>query len=567
MIRRCCLLLLGLLGAGLLLAAPAAAHATVVASSPPDGSRLNAVPRTVSITFDESVGLGGVGYLNVTDQAGRRANARAAYHPGGDDAKVAADLRSGLSDGTYTVSFRVVSADSHPVAGTIRFVVGAGALAHGTLAASASDEVTGAAFAVVRWVSYAGLALLGGAWLLLTIWPAGRDDRRARRLVWAGWGLAVVGAALELITEGPYAAGRGLSGISASLTDATLHTDYGLLHCARLVLLGLLALLFTRTLQPRRLPAASAGLAGVLGFGVAATFAASGHGASTSPAWVSVPLDALHVSAMMLWLGGLIMLVAAVLPRREPAELDDVLPVFSTVAFASVVVLAVTGTYAAWRGIGSLDAIFGTRYGLLVVAKIVLFAALLSLGNISRRVVRRRVVAYAMTDAALLDEDESDSADESDGADELDDWVGHERLRRSVYVEALVGLVVLGFTAVLVAQPRGPEALAADNREPVTATAPLGDGRSVTVSIDPGTHGPVDLTLTLDGGARASTITATATQASAEIGPLPVKLVRRGDAAFDGTVTLPVAGKWEIDLVVTTSAFDATTTDVTLEMH
>jgi hypothetical protein len=71
----------------------------------------------------------------------------------------------------------------------------------------------------------------------------------------------------------------------------------------------------------------------------------------------------------------------------------------------------------------------------------------------------------------------------------------------------------------------------------------------------------------LDGGATATAITATATQSSARIGPLPVKLVRRGPEAFDGTVTLPVSGRWRIDLVVTTSTYDATTTDVTLEMH
>ena len=563
LLRRCCLLLFGLLGAGLLLAAPAAAHATVVSSDPADGTRLNAVPTTVAITFDESVGLGGIGYVNVTDQAGRRDDSGRAFHPAGDGAKVALRLRSGLGDGTYTVSFRVVSADSHPVAGTIRFVVGAGALAHGTLAGSAADRTTSAAFDVVRWLSYAGLALLGGAWLLLTVWPAGRDDRRARRLVWSGWGLAVVGGVLELLLEGPYAAGLGLSGVSASLTDATLHTDYGLLHCIRLVLLGGLALLFGRALQPERIPASAAPVAGLLGLGVAATFAASGHGASTSPSWVSVPLDALHVSAMGVWLGGLIMLVAAVLPRREPDELDHVLPVFSRVAFAAVVVLALSGTYAAWRGIDRLDAIFGTTYGLLVVAKVVLFVGLLALASLSRRVVRRRTVAYAMTDAALLDEADDADPDFDAGPDDVE----HERLRRSVYVEALIGLVVLGFSAVLVAQPRGPEALAAADREPVSATAPLGSGRSVTVRVEPGTHGPVDLTLTLNGTVRASGITATATQKSAQIGPLPVTLVRRGDAAYDGTVTLPVAGKWEIDLVVTSSTYDATTTDVTLELH
>ncbi len=490
---------------------------------------------------------------------GRRVDARAAYHPGGVGAKVSDDLRSGLRDGTYTASFRVVSADSHPVAGTIRFVVGNGALVHGSVGSSAADPTTSAAFDVVRWVSYAGIALLGGAWLLLSVWPAGRDDRRARRLVWTGWGLAGIGAVLEVVVEGPYTAGGSLGRLSASLVDATLHTDYGTLHCLRLVLLGVLGVVFARALQPGRIPAAAAPAAGLLGVGVLVTFSASGHGASTNPTWLSIPVDVAHLAAMATWLGGLIMVVAAVLPRREPDELRTVLPVFSTAAFTAVVVLAATGTYAAWRGIGQLDAIFGTTYGLLVVAKVVLFLALLALGNLSRRLVRRRTVAYAMTDT--LDDAELDDVT---GPDDVE----VERLRRSVWVEVLVGLTVLVFTAVLVAQPRGREALAADDRAPVSATGPLTGGRHVTVSADPGVRGPVDLTVSFDGREPAgTTISATATQHARQIGPVPVKLTRRSDGTFDGSLTLPVAGTWEIDLVVRTSAFVATTTDVKLEIH
>ncbi len=98
----------------------------------------------------------------------------------------------------------------------------------------------------------------------------------------------------------------------------------------------------------------------------------------------------LHILAMAAWLGGLVLLVAAVLPRREPDELRAVLPVFSRVAFGSVVVLAVTGTYAAWRGVGTVHAIFTTTYGWLVVLKIALFLGLLALGNVSRVAIQRR---------------------------------------------------------------------------------------------------------------------------------------------------------------------------------
>ncbi|WP_375482408.1 copper resistance CopC/CopD family protein [uncultured Jatrophihabitans sp.] len=598
--KRLVLLLLALIGGGLLLAAPAEAHATVVTSTPADGSRLAKAPSSVTIVFDENVGLGGIGYLHVTNGSGKRVDAGAASHPGGDATKVVDRLQGGLGDGTYTASFRVVSADSHPVAGTIRFVVGNGALARGSVGVgNASNGATGTLFDVARWITYGGLALLGGVWLLLTVWVAGRDDARARRIVWTGWGAAALGAALELLLQGPYTAGDAPSGVTHwSVLQSTLRTDYGQLHSVRLVLLGALALVLARSLRTgaERAPWESA--AGVLAVGAVFTVSAGGHADTTSPNWLSIPVDMLHLLAMMTWVGGLVVLVLAVLPRREPAELREVLPVFSTAAFTSAVVLAGSGTYAAWRGIGSLDAILGTTYGLLVTGKVVLFLALMALAYLSRGVVRRRFrhpqVAYAMTAETELDDgsdtlddgsdtnfESDDSADlddepeqtDSDGVDPADDpdqdvaeATDTERLRRSVYVEALVALVVLGLTSVLVAEPRGTEALAAQHREPISRTASLGSGASVTVTSDPGTHGNVQLTVDVEGRTPTQ-VSATATQKAKQIGPIPVKLTKAGARSFNGSADLPVAGRWEIDLVITTSRFDATTTDVVLSLY
>jgi copper transport protein len=554
--KRLLAVLLGLLAAGFVLAGPAAAHATVIRSSPDDGARLKTAPHTVSVTFDESVGLGKVGYLHVTGPDGKRVDARAAYHPGGDGTKIADDLRPGLGDGTYTASFRIISADSHPVAGTIQFVVGNGPLIRGASAGSTENHGTSVAFDAARWISYAGLALLGGSWLILLLWPAGRDDRRARGIVWTGWAGATLGGALELLLQGPYSAGSGLAKTADwTYLDGTLHTTYGQLHCLRLLLLGVLAFGFAKSFQPDARPARWELALGAVGIGVAYTFSAGGHGATTSPTWISIPDDMLHICAMATWIGGLVMLVGAVLPRREPDELRDVLPTFSRVAFAAVVLLAASGTYSALRGIGTVDAIFTTTYGWLVVGKVLLLCAILTVANVSRRLVHRRTVAYAMTDAVLVEEPQI-----------ADDPVATERLRRAVLVEALIGLVVLGFTSVLVAQPRGKEALVASYREPVSATAPLGDGRSLTVTADPGVHGPVTFTVQLSGGT-AKSITATATEKARQLGPLPIKLSRERAGLYGGSATLPVAGSWEIDLAVVTSTFDSTTTDTTITLH
>ena len=559
--KRLPLFVFTLLGAGLLLAAPAFAHASIVGSDPVDGSRLARAPHVVTITFDEPVGVTGVGYLHVTNQDGTAADAGPAYHPAGDETKIAVRLQRHLADGTYTASYRVISADSHPVAGVIRFVVGNGPLltTGGALPGSTTNPTVSAVFDAARWVSYAGFAGLGGAWLLLTVWPAGRTDTRARRLVWTGWTATAAGAVAELLLQGPFTAGTGLTTIARpSLITDTLHSTYGQLHCVRLVLLGLLALVLTGALQDsRERPRREAAL--LLGVGVALTFAAAGHPDTTPPSWVSVPLDMAHLLAMAAWVGGLVMLTVAVLPRREPAELVAALPVYSTVAFTSVVVLAGTGAWAAWHGIGTTSAVFTTTYGLLVLGKVVLFLGLLALGNLSRVVVQRhyvrRTIAFAMTDAAVVD---------APAYPNQVDPVAAERLRRTVFVESLVALVVLALSAVLVAEPRGKEALAARYRQPVLATAPLTSSTDVTVTVEPGVHGPVDVSVTMPSP--AARVTATATQQTAHIGPLPIRLHGSG-TQFSGTVNLPAAGSWHIQLTIFRSTLIAITTDTDITLH
>lgn len=536
-------LLAALFGGGLVLAGAASAHATVVASNPQDGSRLKAVPKTVTITFDEPVGLGGVGYLSVVNQNGTNVDAGNAYHPHGTGSIVAVDLKSGLGDGTYIESWRVISADSHPVAGTVRFVVGNGALSTISVSTSATDEVTSVVFDAVRWLGFAGFALLASAWLVLTVWPDGRDDRRARGIIWTGWTGTALATVLGVLVQGPYSAGTGISSaFRATLLDTTLHNDYGQYLSARLVVLGVLAPLLGQILQPDRRPSVFGDrevlpLLAALAF----TFSATGHPETTSPAWLSVPIDMLHILSMGAWIGGLVMLLVAILPRREPDELRAVLPVFSKVAFGSVAVLGLSGLYEAWRGVGEWDALFTTEYGWLVVVKVVLFGGLLALGNVSRVAIQRRL---------------SQTADDP------------ELVRRGVVIEIVVAIIVLAVTAVLVAQPRGKEAVATREDKPRTGTAQLGGGRTLSLTVDPGRHGNVNATISLSPGAQPKAVTATAALPSKHLGPITLKLATNGTDAYSANnVVLPSGGNWVFTFVVSTGQFDATTTDLTLHIY
>jgi copper transport protein len=255
-----------------------------------------------------------------------------------------------------------------------------------------------------------------------------------------------------------------------------------------------------------------------------------------------VLVDALHLTSMIVWLGGLAVLLAVAISGRrteagtddaaELAELSGGLPIFSRVALACVCTLAVTGTIQAWREIGALDAVTSTRYGQLVLIKVALFTGLVGLGYLARRVL----------------------------AAPAGGWGALYRLRRTLLVEVAVGAAVLAVTGVLISQPPGKVALAADRARPRSTTVEVSAGSRAVVGVDPGVHGTVVITVRLNGGSPGSKVSATASLPAKQLGPIPVPLKAVGTNSYSGSgVVLPAAGMWQVSVTVQTSQFDSTT--------
>ena len=556
------LALAAMAGALLMFASAASAHAVVVKSSPADGSRLKASPASVSITFDESVGLD-LGYLKVVDSSGALVSTGSATHPAGDGSTISVPLKSGLGDGSYLASYRVISADSHPVAGSIRYVVGNGVLGvgGGPSGSAPVDQTVSTSLAVSHWLSFTGVGLVGGSWLIFSLWPSGQRRRPIRRLVWTGYTFAVVGALGEFLLEGPYAAGSGLSTVGHSeLLDATLHVNAGQLLSLRLVLLGILGAVLTGLFGDglRRRFSWGPEAAAIVGVGIVITFAASGHSQSANPRWLAVLVDALHLTSMVVWLGGLVVLLVAAVTRLHPdaqyedqqavddeteadhGELAAGLPIFSRVALACVATLAVTGTIQAWREIGSIDAITQTLYGKLVLIKVALFLGLVGLGYFARRAVQAR----------------------GHGATML------TRLKRTLLTEVTVGALVLAATGVLIAQPPGSVALAAERGKPRTATVAVSATSTAQVEVDPGVHGDVQIAIQLSDSAKPISVTATASLPAQSLGPIAVPLQVSGPSTYSASgVLLPAGGDWQISVTVQQSEFDSTTAVATIHVY
>lgn len=115
------LLGLGILGAVIAQAAPAAAHSELLESSPRAGAVLDAAPRAVELTFGEDVQTQGGGIV-VKGPSGQWYDDPSTFSVDGTVASVGLSPQDGgYVDGTYTVTYRVVSADGHIVSGSYDF--------------------------------------------------------------------------------------------------------------------------------------------------------------------------------------------------------------------------------------------------------------------------------------------------------------------------------------------------------------------------------------------------------------------------------------------------------------
>jgi copper transport protein len=467
-------------------------HASLVSTEPGDGSMMSQAPKTVRLRFNEPVTPASI---KLIDGAG---NARDDVSVIAHDDTIEIGLPGDLPRGTQLVSYRVFSADGHPVGGSLVFSLGMSA----NQVAPPPDNAP--AIDALIWLArigvYIGLFVgVGGAFFVAWIARVNSAARVTLPALVIGFASAVAACGLQ---------GLDLLGLApaAILTSApwqaTVATSLlpSLLIAVAAMALAMMALRYGSGRLARALSAAAI-------LGVGAALAASGHASTAPPQWLTRPMVFLHGIGVAVWIGALVPLAA--MTRQPGPSLLVILNRFSLAAMPVVATLAVTGLVLAAVQLESFSALIETRYGLILSAKLVLVGCLLCLAALNRFRLTPRLAFHPLDTKALT---------------------------RSIVLECVVAVGILAVVAGWRFTPP-PRALVAAAVKPLAVHIHT-DAAMFQVLISPGSVGKDSFVLQLMEGDASPLVAKEAT--------LILSLPERGIEPLQRAATLGADGYWHV---------------------
>ena len=527
--------------------APASAHAELVETDPAEGAVVEVAPETVTLTFNEPVRLTSQ-EIAVYDAQGEPVASSAGAS--GEEVRVDLPGAAELADGTYVVSWNVLSGDGHPIAGALTFSVGAPSA---TVAPPPEPETSSAVVTVTRDIATAvtllGLLVAAGLALFLALvlprsWAGTDVRRRLRRLMTYAALAGAAGAVLQVPLASVYGQGLELTGVLTSFDPAAVVNE---LLAAACVLVGLAVAVRAATDAP---PDRRAGW--LLGGGALVALVGPsvvGHSRAFAPSPLLIAADVLHVTAGAVWLGGLVGLVLALraLSGREVLAAQT-LARFSTLAGGVLVAVAASGTFLGWRILGSWSGLVETSYGWLLLTKVAIALAVAGLGGWNRW----RVLPSVRAAAGFGDRERAAAA-----------------VTRTLRVEAVLLVVLVGVTGFLVNQSPRPAPVAAASGTTGVGAATAGDLRVLAV-MDPLRTGANTLLVQVQDASGepydppSNPVVSLGTE-GLDIGE--VTLTPIGAGTYRGEVVVPRPGTWEVQVSIRLSRFDNPVTTVRLSVR
>jgi len=507
------------------------AHARFVGSSPVAGAELPAGPDRIVLNFNQPVQpvavrlIDGAGVDRVAGSVARAV-----------DSEVIVELAGDLDAGTYLLSYRVLSADAHPIAASFSFSVATADPPGATpLVPVPAEQVLPAAGAdwsfaeiAARAMFMIGLLLSAGWALFIVLVPLPGDFRIGVQKMLARVSLAtLVAAAVYLQVGGAQMLGSDRLPELAAL-ELALQSSLG--TSLTIAAIGLIVLVVASRYGAEWLLFSGAAF-------LVVSRAFTGHPASREPGWALMPAMVMHVSAAAFWYGSLWPLFRS-LRRLPPPVAAAVLQRFSIVAMTVVAALALAGILMALIHIATPSALLDTWYGQLLIMKTTWFSVLLALAAWHKLRLTPKFAA----------------GDEKAG----------RRLRASLLLEAVIMTLVLLISVNLASTaPEDPPASDIDDEAAVeSSVAVTSMTGNYTMELDLGglMSSPRQIVFAFSDpdGIRLSPLEVMMTAAVPELGiePFPVPVRVLGDGLYSSAPAIEVGKAWRLTVDALVTDFD-----------
>lgn len=416
---------------------PAAAHAVLMKANPAANQQLEATPRELELAFNENVGPV---FFKLLDRAGQEVGQPGELRLDGNS--VFLPLGQTLPNGTYIVTYRVISADTHPVGGSFAFAIGEAVASGADAAASGSAASLWVLPTYLnRIVLYAAMLLAAGSALLLLVmsWPASvepglrRQGRIAALVAAVAFVVSMAVGGADIVAGGPGALLSGAAWSAAMGSTLSVSAAIGIPG----------ALLAAWAFGRRAEWPLWTGFALLVG-----SFLVTGHAATAVPVWLAATSVGLHLVGGAFWFAAFAPLVATAKVSAAP-DAARVMDQFSSRAVWLVGLVLVSGLVVSWIQVRSPANLLTTDYGQRLLVKLGLVVVVLAMAFWNKS---RLTPALARGGAAA-------------GAN----------MARSIRIESGVMLLVIAAAASLTL-PTPPRALGEQAAATAAGAMPASDG-------------------------------------------------------------------------------------------
>ncbi|UYX54283.1 copper resistance CopC/CopD family protein [Bacillus thuringiensis] len=513
------------------------AHAYVVKSNPTENETLKKAPSIVKIEFDEDIQVSSFNTLFVRDTSGQRVDLKDAHIDTKNKKLLEAGLKENLKNGLYSIQWKAISADGHPIQGVIPFRIGLAEAGTDDIKVEEMGYVPQIDMIMERGILYTSFSLFIGVLLFNLILYKGSVSQvqsRSKKIIW----ISLFGIFISLLFNLPLQAKINadvswLEAFDPLLLKETLQLSvFGYVWITQMALISTLMIVTYFAVKSERLSSFKVwSIPIVLFIGLLVMKAFNSHAYGLKFKEIAVVMDFLHLFAASLWMGGLSSIV--LLLRKEDDKWTmywDAIKRFSPWATGAVIVILLTGLFNSTFFIPTIHSLFDTKYGLALLAKILLFVCMGILGII--HYVKGRMRAQ-------------------------------QRLGATVKVEFIIGIIVFVIVAFMtnVQTPPMPPT------GPFTESKQLDNGYELTLHVSPNKVGQNTFHITLkDENGRPVTdmeqivLTTQSLDMNMGKGSFKVSAVSPGEYEAEG-MYINMTGNWNIQVHGLTKSLDSFDTD------